>query len=272
MLSICHDLIIKLGEWLMDKEKITLTMVSKLLDELKYKFTYNEKIRADKIINLSYFDCFECVEMTLILRIPKKLKYIYLDAETLFPHREILLENNFKEIHLTFGWEHAQSKIIPSKVTHLDLGGGFNSPIKNYIPSSVTHLTFGSYFNYPINDMMVTSLLESRIKYLAFGRYFNKPIKDCIPSSVIYLFFGDEFDQSIEDCIPDRVICLRFGKDFNQSIRGCIPSSVIYLEFGFYFDQSINDIPLSVTTICLHSNYSKYIDAAILPKIKFFND
>jgi len=54
MLSICHDMIRKIGELLSDKEKMALTMTSIDMDQLKYVFIYYEKINICKIDKLPF--------------------------------------------------------------------------------------------------------------------------------------------------------------------------------------------------------------------------
>jgi hypothetical protein len=253
-LPICEDLILKIGQdRLTDREKVRLTMTSKMMDMLKYRFTYCEKITANIIVLLPYFNNFERVEMISVAYphiakkyIPKRLKYIYLDANALFPYRKILDTNNFKEIHLTFGWEYRTPipNIIPRNVTHLKLCGHCNHSIKSYISPAVTHLTLGNYFNQPIHDMMAST---SNLTHLTFGHHFDQPVKNSIPLSVTHLDLGGVFNRPIDDCIHHGVTCLKFSADFDQPINKCIPSSVTYLEFGYYFNQPIEDcIPTSV--------------------------
>src|SRR5687768_12207082 len=80
MLTLYDDLFIKISELLEQNEKIILTMASVAMNRLKYVFRYYEKINIDRIINLSYFDNFECVKLTPKnhIRIPKHAKYVYL--------------------------------------------------------------------------------------------------------------------------------------------------------------------------------------------------
>lgn len=174
MLTVHEELIFKMGENLVDKEKIMLTMISKQMDALKHKFIYIQKIKINKIIGLSYFDNFECIEVLSSTTIcPKAAKLIYLYTATQqFPPFVT---------HLTYD-RNQRVNNIPLSVTHLTLGGnsmrpaqgrGFNQPIQNCIPSSVTHLTFGSDFDQPINDFIPHS-----VTHIKFGCYFNQSIND----------------------------------------------------------------------------------------------
>jgi len=117
MLTMCHDIILKISESLTDCEKIYLTAATKILNGLKYKMRFYEKIHVDRIIDLLYFDNFENVEISSAERTcPKFVKHIHYLAET---------------------------ADIPPFVTHLKFHRNFNRQIKGYIPPSVTHLMFG---------------------------------------------------------------------------------------------------------------------------------
>jgi len=190
-----NDVILKISEFLTDKEKITLTMASQSLDKLKYKTVYREKLHINKIKYLSYFDRFECIEIwNAEYRYPKSIKNIYFFA----------LNGN-----------------VPSYVTHLTFGSYFNQLTDNCIPTSVTHLSFGAYFNKSIKGCIPAS-----VTHLAFGLNFNQPIKDNIPSSVTHLTFGLNFDQPIKDHIPSSVTYLtldrRCDKYIDDEIRSMI--------------------------------------------------
>jgi len=49
MLTLYHDAVQKISSFLLDREKINLTMTSKSMNALKYKFIYHEKIIIAKI-------------------------------------------------------------------------------------------------------------------------------------------------------------------------------------------------------------------------------
>jgi len=84
MMTVYIDITLKISTELTDKEKLMLTMTSKQMDELKYKFRYQTKIDVDKISGLSYFDNFECVEISDAESIcPKFAKYVYFVADTI---------------------------------------------------------------------------------------------------------------------------------------------------------------------------------------------
>jgi len=109
MLTIYTDTILKIAEFLTDREKIYLTMSSKRLDEMTYKLKYCEKIHIIKILSVPFFDNFESIEISCSLyKIPKHVKYIHHVA------------------HDTLE--------IPPNVTHLTFCENFSQSIKNIIP------------------------------------------------------------------------------------------------------------------------------------------
>jgi len=242
MLPICGDVILQICESLTDREKIRLTMISKMMDTLKYKIIYCEKIDMNKIVDLSYFNSFECVQMydTYFKHInyPKHVKYIH------FKYANIPL-------------------VIPQLVTHLTFDSGFNAPLKNHIPSSVTHLNFGMCFNHPLHGIPIS------VTHLTFGLRFNQPL-DGIPSSITHLTFGWNFNQPLDGKIPPSVTHLTFGACFNKSIKDNIPPSVTHLKFGEHFNQTIDDsIPLSVIEITLYAGYhGSFLDRSVAARVK----
>src|SRR5688500_4186843 len=126
------DAFFEIGKWSDDKGKIYITMTSKLLDTLKYKFIYHERININAIKKLSYFDNFEFVIIKDVLDMRQQhTKYVYFNADT---------------------------NEIPPFVTHLELDEIFDESIKNSIPSSVTHLTFGYCFNKSIKNSIPSSV------------------------------------------------------------------------------------------------------------------
>jgi len=243
MLPVCDDVILKISELLADQEKKRLTMISKLMNKLKHKMIYREKIDINRIINLSYFDNFECIQIynQKISKYPAHVKYIYYKTNTF-----------------------VFSPIIPSKVTHLTFDDEFDGRLSNNcVPSSVTHLTFGICFSQPL------SYLPSSITHLTFGWNFNRPLCNNIPPSVTHLIFGNCFSQSIKNNIPSSVTHLTFGEHFNHPIKNNIPSSVTHLKFGSYFGHTLDDsIPSSVIEIVLSAEYLRPISENITSRIK----
>jgi hypothetical protein len=197
MLSLYDDLIIKMADELLDKQKIYMSMLSKRFDRLKFKFVYTELISLFEIRSLPYFDNFENISYDIVMDNPKCAKYVHFLA---------------------------YNTDIPQKITHLTLDRNFDKPINNCIPSSVTHLTFGYWFNRSINNC-----IPSSVTHLTFGYLFSQPINNCIPPSVTHLTLGDCFNQPINNCIPSSVTHLTLGDCFNQPINNCIPSSVTHL-------------------------------------------
>ena len=115
------DVVVEISNYLTDKEKIYLTMTSKIMSDYKSKMRYEELVRLSSIKDLSYFDNFTNVKIDDdTIKYPKYAKFIHF---------------------LTEGID------IPTNVTHLTFDDFFNQPIKDVIPSSVTHLSIGHRFN-----------------------------------------------------------------------------------------------------------------------------
>jgi len=192
MLTLYQEMICIISEFLVDKEKIRLTMISRLFDKLKYVFIYREKVNINKIIKLSYFDNFENIEMNVMGANPKNAKYIHYVARRGDIPKFIT--------HLTIGTLINQSKIfIPLSVTHLTFSSKFNELIYFYIPPSVTHLEFGYCF-----DKSIEGNIPSSVTHLTFGLHFNQSIDD-IPLSVIDIKINRAYRLSINDNVISRV-------------------------------------------------------------------
>src|SRR5688500_5567682 len=100
MLTLCYDIILKISENISDCEKIYLSMASKWMHIIKYKFQFIELVHVNKINLLPYFDNFENVEISsTTTKIPKNVIYVH------------LLTNKRK---------------IPPFVTHLTFDDGFD--------------------------------------------------------------------------------------------------------------------------------------------------
>jgi len=185
---------IKISEELTDKEKITLTMTSKKMDNLKHKFIYYEKINVHKISVLPYFNNFACVVITDMMQdCPTNAKHVYYYAHnTTIPERVT---------HLTFDACFNQSikGCIPLSVTHLTFGSCFNKSIKNDIPPSITHLIFGWNF-----DQSIAGNIPSSVTHLKFNFWFNQPI-DNLPKSVTHLTLDSTFGFPISDITSSRI-------------------------------------------------------------------
>jgi len=194
MLTMCENIMKKISELLSDKEKIKLTMISNHMNRLKHKLMYREKIDVTKIINLSYFNNFEYVEITDFerIRIPKKVKHVYFE-----------MQSTSSIIHLTLDWDFKllAKDILISK--HSTFAGFFNQTIKNHLPRSVTHLTFGNYFNKPIDG-----IIPSSVTHLTFGWFFNQSINN-VPLSVIEIKINKKYDNLISNEIASRIKIIR---------------------------------------------------------------
>jgi hypothetical protein len=233
------DIFFEVGKLLKDKGKMYLTMTSKLMDTLKYKFVYHRQMDIERIKGLSYIDNFECIRIANARDIrPKSAKCVYFDSRI---------------------------AKVPSFVTHLTFTYGFDQQINGHIPSSVTHLTFGFNFNQPINGCIPLS-----VSHLTFGCNFNQAINGCIPSSVTHLTFGKKFNRPINGCIPSSVTHLTFGECFYQRIKNNIPSSVTHLTTKGRFYEEIGHKILSVTHYEYGGNDGNVELLKILPCVTHF--
>lgn len=198
------DVYFPISEYLDNKEKIHLTMTSKEMDKLKYIFLYKDKIEIDLIVNLPYYDNFENVASSYIStapfgvskslimllkkgRYPKNMQYhhyttnvtyFFLHSLDFVPNATLIkcgwfgIEYFFENVpyivtHLTFvNFNDPIIGVIPSSVTHLNLGNDFSQPITNHIPPSVTHLTFGNNFDHKLTrNSIPTSVIDLRLGY-----------------------------------------------------------------------------------------------------------
>jgi len=253
-MSLYEDLFLQISQYLSNKENIALSMTSKLMNGLKYKIIYSGKVQLVKIINLSYFDNFENVDimnMTSYERLPQKIKHIHFN-------NKIKKNIPLSVTHWTFeGYYFYPLEAAEQSVTHLIFGDRFDNVLhKNRIPPLVTHIIFGWSFDRPIKDSIPPS-----VTHLTFGYCFNQSIEGCIPTSVTHLTFGDRFNKTIKDCLPSSITHLTFGNAFDQVIKNRIPQSVTHLIFGNKFDQPIKDcIPPSVThlTLCPYDQRKRW--------------
>lgn len=215
MLALNPDTILIIAKDLSDKDKISLTMTTKIMDGMKYRMRFVERILVSKISKLAYFDNFEYVKIrsAKCKRYPGSVKYVYF----------VMNRKNMKSLKGT------------NMITHLKISDKFVNPInEGTLAESVTHLTFGAQFNQSIEE-----IIPSSVTHLTFGWCFNESITNNIPSTVTHLTFGGNFNQPIRGNIPGNVTHLTFDHRFNQPIKKSIPESVTYLKFGDWFNQPI---------------------------------
>jgi hypothetical protein len=128
-------------------------------------------------------------------------------------------------------------KMIPSSVTHLNMGYFFNSNIIDIFPKSLIYLKFGYNFNKNIDCLKTQTPI---LQFLQFGHDFGYPV-DNLPTSLKYLVFGRRFNQTIDN-LPQTLTHIKIGERFNQSIDK-LPKSVIcisLLEMQISVFHSIN--------------------------------
>jgi len=167
-----EDIIMEISVLLTDKEKIYLSMTSKFMNQLKYKFIYRDKIIVTKINHLPYFDNFECVELSpLYCYHPKRAKYIYYASCSTYVPSYVT--------HLSFyNFNYSPKNIIPSSVTHLKFNNCFNQSIKNCIPSSVVEIKFGKWYSRSINN------IPTSVKKVSLYKSYYRRINDDVLSRI----------------------------------------------------------------------------------------
>jgi len=268
MLSLCEDNILKISEYLSDYDKINLSMISKLLIVLKYKYAYVDKIHVDKIIMLPFYHNFRSVEITNLINknMPSNVNNVYFVAK-----------NNLVPsivTHLTIcKWSsmYIQENIISNEhiLNKLDT---YNHQIKwctmffkrNTIFIRVARYEKAIYFEKAEYD--IANKIQLKITHLSFETNHDNLIRG-IPKTVIHLIFGDRFNQSIHQLIPQSVTHLTFGHNFNREIGHDIPPSVTHLTFGYNFNREINNsIPPSVTHLTFGHCFNKILGQKCIKK------
>jgi len=255
MLITNEDNFTHISNFLTDREKIYLASTSSIMDKLKFRFRYCEKIRMDKIVHLPYFNNFEFVKIhTIPPTYPRNIKFIHLLTDT---------------------------SNIPPNITHLSFRRRFNKPVE-YIPLSVTYLKFGDYFDQSIEGIVSPSVTQLKLRWgfshsiknipksithLTLYCRFDRLTMGDIPSTVTHLKIGGRFDQNIKNNIPPSVTHLNIGYNFFRSIENDIPDSITHLYFNDEFEESLHFLPLSVKEITLSDEYL-ITDASILDRIK----
>uniref|UniRef100_A0A6C0CDC6 FNIP repeat-containing protein n=1 Tax=viral metagenome TaxID=1070528 RepID=A0A6C0CDC6_9ZZZZ len=261
-------------------------MACTFMDQLKFVFTYIEKRRVNKIVNLPYYDNFEnilttyhdtslynfsidddfylsrairCNDLLCLLnkgRLPNKIKHHYFDTNKininvsdLKSHHEKNIPFN-ESINVSYPNNIISLKCIPFNITHLTISE-LRDEVVDDLPNTITHLFFGEYF-----DSKILSLPKSVI-HIDFGERFNQSIDGLLPGSLTYLEFGFDFNKPIE-YLPQTITHLILGESFNQPIN-CIPNSVVHLKFGCEFNQFLDDLPLSIKYLELGMEYNQSI-------------
>jgi hypothetical protein len=89
--------------------------------------------------------------------------------------RRFRIDHNFNPEHFS----------IPTSVTHLKFGWGFDQPLVNgIIPESVTHLTFGwAWFD----KNLVNGSIPNSVTHLTFGWEFNQPLVERVDSEIRHI-------------------------------------------------------------------------------------
>jgi hypothetical protein len=218
-MQLIKDVYLAISEFLNNKEKIRLTMISKEMDGLKFVFLYRDKVKINLIVDLPYYDNFENVASS----------HLYIGEHMMTGNLIGLLKKgrfpkNIRYHHYTTNTTHFfLFASIVSNCTLMKCEQIEDEYFFEGVPFFTTHLNFVN-FNQPI-------------------------IGVTIPQSVTHLDFGDNFNQSIVGCIPSSVTYLTFGRDFHQPIVTLLS---LYHDF-------LNHIPQSVTHLTLSRGYEYYV-------------
>uniref|UniRef100_A0A6C0C7X7 F-box domain-containing protein n=1 Tax=viral metagenome TaxID=1070528 RepID=A0A6C0C7X7_9ZZZZ len=300
MLSLSYEPIIEICELLTDREKIRLSMVSKYMDRIKYKLTYHEKQKIEKIRNLSYFNNFSniCVSEKNGVY-PIFVKQIFYDV-----YDSGALKNLPSTVtHLTFNYSFNDTLCdIPQTVTHLELGCkfyryetfptiinvthltiyscierrnifipssvknlkiyNFDGTIEKNIPESVSHLTLVRKY------WMMPECIPTSITHLIFDDWFGDPVDNLTMLFVTHLTFGKGFNHPVDKLIIPNVAHLVFGERFNYPIDKLVMPKVTHLTFGECFDQSIYELPSSIIKVTISKTYRRTISKDITSRVQ----
>jgi hypothetical protein len=288
MLSLCSDIYLIISDYIHDKDKIAMSMVSREMNKLKYVFIYVDEISFEKIRCLLYFNNFIYVRLNKKYPpgqyniLPLNCKHIHVMYSDIdIPWFQTSNGKSVKIKHISFGdgfdgfnsnieikihhicfasnarltfghqYNHSFSTILPPNITHLEFGFGFYRCINPLVLTNIKYLKFGTCFDQPINFSSLKHLT-----HLIFGLNFNQPIHGCLPISLLYLEFGMLFDQSIYESIPPSVRHLIFGHAFSYTIYRELPQTVTHLTLGKRYVWQMNCIPPTVTHLTINcQNY-----------------
>jgi hypothetical protein len=222
MLTACIDITLYLSQFLADKDKISLSAISKKLNMLKYEYRYRDRIEVAHIYNLKYFNNFEVVEIKDARdRVPRHAEYIY------FTPTGTKIPSNVTHLYFYYQLPLSLRVNIPSSVTHLTFGSCFDAKIYPTIPLSVTHLTF----NFGIRKLSA-GYIPSSVTHLKFGLYYSDSIMKCIPSSVTHLKFGRRFHRQILE-IPSSIVEMTVSNKYEHQISDKINVKITIKDSDF---------------------------------------
>lgn len=161
------DWIIYASQYLTNREKIYLSMTSTSFCQLKYAFTYNERVDVDAISYLPYYDNFTSISANrLDQSFPKRIEKLYLTIEE----------------YLCDPIEHP----VPSSVTDLTLilpeTSSFDAlarPINSYITNYIVHFTLH------LNTEAVKRVLHDTPIQFTCTRQDNPEMLERYPASVM---------------------------------------------------------------------------------------
>jgi hypothetical protein len=298
MLSLCNDLYLIICKDFSNKEKISISMVAKKLNQLKYIFIYFDEANFDAIEKLSYFNNFTNVkvgkEYVGILKselLPIRCEWVHVTAdndissfETIDGKRvkisHVTFDDDFDDslanvrnidelsgyrfpesaTHLTFGDKYNRVLICLSKnIIYLEFGRCFDKIINPYQLLSVQYLKFGKFYNQDFNFFMLDNL-----KHLTFGDEFNRCVTNKLPLSITHLVFGNNFNQIVNFTAQKNLTHLTLGVCFNNTILKCLPQFLTHLTLGQNFNQPIKGaIPMRVTHLTFGTCFNQPINKCI---------
>lgn len=245
-----HDIIYEICKWLSASNKMIFLSVNVSMDKLKDLFTFDKRVRIEKIIGHRYYDQFINIRIPYrmhISKLPENMSRLKFNGEEPFPPAI-----NFSKITHMYLYQECDKymwhKFI--NLTHLELDMWYNNSI-GVLPPTITHLSLGAIFNQSIDN------LPPNVKYLQLGGYFNQPI-DHLPHSLTHLKIGYNFNKSI-DHLPPNIVYLELCHGFNKHINN-LPQNIKYLICGNEFDKPVDNLPKNITHLRLGCKFTQRID------------
>ncbi|GAM20982.1 hypothetical protein SAMD00019534_041570, partial [Acytostelium subglobosum LB1] len=191
--------------------------------------------------------------------LPPNLKTLIIEEDYLFKQRIDVgvLPQTLKLLKLGDGNLMLGERVGPHSAGNVVYLDKVIAPMS--LPSGITGLTLGGGFNNVLtsNDHLPDTLTE-----LTLGRHFNYPIKTVLPQSITKIKFGDMFNQTISpNTLPSSLISVNFGHNFNLVIT--LPDTLRELTIGGCYDKPLN-LPPNLRTLRMYQlQQIKYVASSV---------